>query len=83
MNNTIERPARRAVTPPDRTHGVAPAPFVTIELFARISGYSEKAIRRKIERGVWLQGREFVRAPDGHVLISTKGYAQWAAPELA
>jgi hypothetical protein len=24
--------------------------------------------------GVWLEGREFGRAPDGHVLISVKGY---------
>ena len=31
----------------------------------------------KIEDGIWLEGREFRRAPDGHVLISLKGYQQW------
>lgn len=68
---------------PERGVGLNPAPFVTIRLFATMSGYTEKAIRRKIERGVWLEDREYVRAPDGHILISTKGFAQWAAPEMA
>ncbi len=54
-----------------------PAPYVTITVASSITGYSAKAIRRKIENGVWLEGREFRRAPDGHVLISLKGYQQW------
>ncbi len=59
-----------AVSPPS-------APYVTITVASSITGYSAKAIRRKIENGVWLEGREFRRAPDGHVLISLKGYQQW------
>lgn len=69
----------RLLTPPI----VAPAPFVTIPLAAAITGYSVKAIRRKIEDGKWVQGREYVKAPDGHVLIAMKGYSQWAATEQA
>lgn len=53
------------------------AQYVTIPLAAALTGYSPKAIRRKIESGVWLEGREFRKAPDGHVLISMKGYQQW------
>jgi hypothetical protein len=56
---------------------VSPAPYVTIPLAAQVTGFTEKAIRRKIEEGVWLEGREFVKAPDGHILISIKGYSQW------
>lgn len=51
--------------------------YVTIPIAAAMTGYSAKAIRRKIESGVWLEGREFRRAPDGHVLISVKGYESW------
>jgi hypothetical protein len=51
--------------------------YVTISVAAAITGYSAKAIRRKIESGIWLEGREFRRAPDGHVLISVKGYELW------
>lgn len=53
------------------------ADYVTIPVAAAMTGYSAKAIRRKIEAGVWLEGREFRRAPDGHVLISVKGYELW------
>jgi hypothetical protein len=53
------------------------ADYVTIPVAASMTGYSPKAIRRKIESGVWLEGREFRRAPDGHVLISVKGYELW------
>lgn len=57
---------------------IAPAQYVTIALAAAITGYSEVAIRRKIEDGKWLSGREYVKAPDGRVLISLKGYERWA-----
>lgn len=60
----------------DRMHAFG-ADYVTIPIAAAMTGYSAKAIRRKIESGVWLEGREFRRAPDGHVLISVKGYESW------
>lgn len=56
---------------------VAPAPYVVIQLASVVTGLSEKAIRRKIEEGVWLEGREYVRGPDGHIYISIKGYTSW------
>ncbi len=56
---------------------VAPAPYVTIPLAAAITGLTEKAIRRKIEEGKWVEGREYRRSPDGGVFISVKGYQQW------
>jgi hypothetical protein len=54
-----------------------PAPYITIPLAAAITGLSEKAIRRKIEDGKWLEGREYRRSPDGGIFISVKGYTQW------
>lgn len=56
---------------------VAPAPYVTVALAASITGLSEKAIRRKIEEGKWLEGREYRRSPDGGVFISMRGYQRW------
>lgn len=56
---------------------VAPAPYVTIPLAANITGLSEKAIRRKIEDGKWIEGREFRRSPDGGIFISVTGFAKW------
>lgn len=51
---------------------------VTIPRFVELSGYTEEAVHKKIERGVWLQDREYVRAPDGRILISLQGFDKWA-----
>jgi hypothetical protein len=52
-----------------------------IPLFCQETGYSPKAVARKIEDGVWVEGREYVRAPDGRRLIDMEGYEAWARGE--
>lgn len=54
------------------------APYVLIAKFCELTGYTQRAVELKIERGVWIEGREWIKAPDGHRLISIRGYAQWA-----
>ena len=56
---------------------IQPARYVRLPLFERLTGYTQKAVRRKIEAGVWLEGRQFKRAPDGHVLVDMEGYSKW------
>ena len=56
---------------------LVPARYVRVHLFEALTGYSAKAVERKIASGVWMEGREFKRAPDGHVLIDMKGYERW------
>ncbi len=55
---------------------VASAPYVRIPLAAHITGLTEKAIRRKIEDGKWIERREYWRR-DGEIYISIEGYNQW------
>lgn len=57
--------------------------YVLIERFCADTGYTAKAIRRKIESGVWIENQQFRRAPDGHILVDTKGYEQWVEGRLA
>jgi hypothetical protein len=57
---------------------VAPARYVLLALGVWITGYTVKAMERKIERGDWLEGREYIRAPDGHILLDVRGYERWA-----
>lgn len=59
------------------TIAVATARYVTIPLAAATVGYTVDAIEAKIARGVWIEGREWRRAPDGRVLIDTKGVERW------
>lgn len=54
--------------------------FVTIELAAMMTGFTPGAIRTKIAKSVWLEGRQWVKR-DGRVLIDMKGYEQWAESE--
>lgn len=58
---------------------VTPSRFVTIPLAATMTGYTPSAMRTKITRGYWVEGREYVRAPDGHVLIDMRGYERWVS----
>ncbi len=53
------------------------ARYIKLQVFETLTGYTPKAIRRKIEEGIWLEGREFKRAPDGHILVDLTGYENW------
>lgn len=54
-----------------------PVPYVLIPKAAELTGYTEKAIEKKIERGQWRLGIEYVKAPDGHRMISLPGVQRW------
>lgn len=56
---------------------LAPDRFVTVAVYASISGYSDKAIRRKIEDGVWIEKREWIKAPDDRIFIDREGVQRW------
>lgn len=56
---------------------VAPAPYVTIPVAAAMIGLTEKAIRRKMEDGKWLEGKQYRRSPDGGIFISIEGFTSW------
>lgn len=56
---------------------LTPARFVTVRLAATLTGLTEKAIDRKRERGIWLEGKHW-RKVDGNVLIDMKEYERWA-----
>lgn len=55
---------------------LVPARFVTIPVAAAITGLTEKAINRKIEKGEWAEGLQY-RRRDGRLFIDIKGYEKW------
>lgn len=61
---TVERTAKQIAEP------VIQVKWVLIPLFCQLMGYSEKAVRRKIEEGICLQGKHYRKAPDGHVTMN-------------
>lgn len=80
MNSSIlefpEKTTRKRIEPQEAI-AVTPAPCVTIRLASACFGLSEKAIRRKMEEGKWVEGKQYFRAPDGGIFISIKGVQQW------
>lgn len=51
--------------------------YVRLVKFAEETGYTEKAARRKIEDGVWIEGVHYRRAPDGTIHINMDEYVKW------
>jgi len=51
--------------------------WVLLPMFCSLTGYTEKAVRRKIEDGVWLQGKHYRKAPDGRITLDIQEYYKW------
>jgi hypothetical protein len=51
--------------------------LVTVRSAAERTGLTEKAIRRKIDDGVWVCGHEYSRSPTGQIFIDLQAVARW------
>lgn len=51
--------------------------YMLIPVFCSMTGYTEKAVRRKIADGKWIEGRHYRKAPDGHVTMNLLEYYKW------
>lgn len=51
--------------------------WVLIPVFSNLTGYSEKAVRCKIQEGVWIEGKHYRRAPDGRITMNLPAYNKW------
>lgn len=56
---------------------IAQARYVLLPLAEPLTGYTVKAMERKMERGDWQEGKVWRRAPDGRVMIDLQGYQRW------
>lgn len=56
---------------------VATARYVTIKGAALAMGLSEGAVRKRIERGIWLEGRQWRKAPDSRIYIDMRAVEAW------
>lgn len=52
--------------------------YVTIKKAVELTGYTDTAIRQKIDNDVWKEGEVWLRAPDNRILIDMEGYELWA-----
>jgi hypothetical protein len=55
------------------------ARFLRIAKFCEETGYTVSAVETKIARGVWVEGREWILAPDNNRFIDMEGFNRWVA----
>ena len=55
--------------------------YMRVAKFCDETGWTDRAVRRKIQDGVWVEGKQYRRAPDGNVLIDVEGYERWVEGE--
>jgi hypothetical protein len=51
--------------------------YVLLNIAAQMTGYTVKAMERKIERGDWIEGKVWRRAPDGRIFVDLIGFQKW------
>jgi hypothetical protein len=51
--------------------------YVMSKLAAEVTGYTVKALERRRQEGVWVEGWEWVKAPGGRILYDLEGYERW------
>ncbi len=65
------------------THIGPSSRYVRISKFVELTGYTDKAVRCKIAEGVWIEGKQWRRAPDGAILVDMVGYERWVEGDRA
>lgn len=60
---------------------VGPARMVAINLASSCIGISPRAIQHKIAKGIWIEGKQYHRAPDGRTYVDLKGFETWVSGE--
>jgi hypothetical protein len=76
-------PANFTPVPAEPMIFVGPNRYCLIAAAAAVTGLSAKAIRRKIEDGVWIKDKHYRKAPDGHVYINMEAVNDWIEGKAA
>ena len=58
-------------------HITALPKWITAEQYCTLAGGTEKAIERKRQEGVWREGVEWIKAPDGRIRINWRAVDLW------
>jgi hypothetical protein len=73
--------AQLAIATADAQLPAAPR-LLPLETYCRVfERYSVGAVRKKISRQDWAEGREYHRAPDGSIWINIAGVERWVLGE--
>jgi len=55
--------------------------LVTTDKLSEMTGYSKEAIRMKVNNGVWIKQRHYLKAADGRLIFIVEMIYQWMKGE--
>lgn len=55
--------------------------WITIQKLSEMTGYTVGALRRKMERGQFIENVHYRHAPDGRIHFNLEAYEQWVLGE--
>lgn len=57
--------------------------YQLLRKFCEETGYTVKAIEKKIETGAWMEGFQYRKSPDGHIQVNVENYERWVEGQQA
>lgn len=57
--------------------GIVNLKYVTVKKFSELTGYTEKAVQAKIQKGVFIEGIHYRHSPDNRVQLDMEAYYSW------
>lgn len=56
--------------------------WVLINVLCEYTGYSDDAVRAKMQRGKWVTGAHWRKAPDGRIVFNLTRIQQWMSGDV-
>lgn len=51
--------------------------YMGLKAFEELTGYTRMAVYKKAQSGTWIEGKHYVKAPDGTLHINYEEYCRW------
>lgn len=83
FNDLTDLPKKKKRSKPTRTttaknvFPIVPAKWVKAILLFPLFGFTMEAARKKRERGVWLEGKHWCKAPDNNYMYNPREIENW------
>lgn len=54
-----------------------PIRYITLARYSELTGKTTGALHKKIERGVWVEGKQYRRDEEGRIWVDIRGADRW------
>jgi hypothetical protein len=58
-------------------------PWVLLTHWSKYTGYSRDAFNGKVRAGIWLEGKHWMKSPDGKIQVNWRAIQEWKESQYA